>query len=135
MPSTTTRVFQIAKLLKVDSAEILDALSDMGRPVSSDLAPLDADTVEELRSLFKPNPKTAKVKPADKASKPKVVKKTPADPAAAAPVMPGPPHAPAYPVAPAAGTHPAAPFHSTHATHTTHTPTTPHVAPQAAYSP
>src|SRR5213593_2176125 len=58
----TLRVFQVAKLLKVDSEEIFDALSDMGISVTSNLAPLDEAIVAELKELFKPKPLTA-VKP------------------------------------------------------------------------
>ena len=58
-----TRVFQIAKLLRVETTEILDALSDMGLSVTSDLSPLEDQVVEELKSLFKPKPKNAKSKP------------------------------------------------------------------------
>ena len=115
------RVFQIAKLLKVDSSEILDALSDMGRDVVSDLAPLDGETIEELRSLFKPKPRTAKAKAksdeAKKAAKPKVAKKKKAAAASAPPApaeaptpAPGPALVPAAapPSAPAAAGIPAA---------------------------
>src|SRR5262245_18525598 len=132
MPSTTMRVFQIAKLLKVDSAEILDAVSDMGQAVSSDLAPVEEAVIEELRSLFKPKPKSAKVKPSDKAAKPKTVKKkapAPADAPAAA--------VPGVAAAPAAGGHPPvvhpaaahAPGHSP-----AHAPAAGH-APMAAHAP
>src|SRR5215510_2993766 len=55
----TLRVFQVAKLLKVDSEEIFDALSDMGISVTSNLAPLDEAIVKELKELFKPKPVTA----------------------------------------------------------------------------
>jgi translation initiation factor IF-2 len=55
----TLRVFQVAKLLKVDSEEIFDALSDMGISVTSNLAPLDEAIVKELKELFKPKPATA----------------------------------------------------------------------------
>src|SRR5205814_3257084 len=55
----TLRVFQVAKLLKVDSEEIFDALSDMGISVTSNLAPLDEAIVKELKELFKPKPLTA----------------------------------------------------------------------------
>src|SRR5437773_11974459 len=55
----TLRVFQVAKLLKVEGEEILDALSDMGISVSSNLAPLDEAIVSELKELFKPKPQTA----------------------------------------------------------------------------
>jgi translation initiation factor IF-2 len=52
----TLRVFQVAKLLKVESEEILDALSDMGISVASNLAALDEDIVAELKELYKPKP-------------------------------------------------------------------------------
>src|SRR5262245_44528140 len=55
----TLRVFQVARLLKVDSEEIFDALSDMGISVTSNLAPLDEAIVKELKELFKPKPVTA----------------------------------------------------------------------------
>src|SRR5437773_5669679 len=55
----TLRVFQVAKLLKVEGEEILDALSDMGISVSSNLAPLDEAIVAELKELFKPKPQAA----------------------------------------------------------------------------
>jgi len=55
----TLRVFQVAKLLKVDSEEIFDALSDMGISVTSNLAPLDEAIVAELKELFKPKPVSA----------------------------------------------------------------------------
>src|SRR2546425_10157055 len=96
MPQNT-RVFQVAKLLKIDSGEILDALSDMGRPVSSDLAPLDPETVEELKSLFKPKPKTARAKTEAKkqaAAKAKL-KKKPAVPAEAPAAAAAAGHSPA----------------------------------------
>src|SRR5437667_2004425 len=78
----TLRVFQVAKLLKVDSEEILDALSDMGISVTSNLAPLDEAIVSELKELFKPKPQiAAKAAPAGAAAK------TPA-PAEKKPVVP-----------------------------------------------
>src|SRR5436309_7196347 len=62
----TLRVFQVAKLLKIDSEEIFDALSDMGISVTSNLAPLDESIVAELKELFKPKPMTAAKPPAVK---------------------------------------------------------------------
>ena len=66
-PMPTLRVFQVAKLLKVDSEEILDALSDMGISVTSNLAQLDEAIVVELKELFKPRPQTSvKAAPVEK---------------------------------------------------------------------
>ena len=62
----TLRVFQVAKLLKIDSEEVFDALSDMGISVTSNLAPLDEAIVAELKELFKPKPMTAAKPPAVK---------------------------------------------------------------------
>src|SRR5881397_3526010 len=62
----TLRVFQVAKLLKVESEEILDALSDMGISVTSNLAPLDEAVVSELKELFKPKPQAATKAAAEK---------------------------------------------------------------------
>ncbi len=74
------RVFQVAKLLKVEKSEILDALSDMDLPITSDLASLEDSVVEELKTLFKPKPASAKSKPAPVVAKPAVKKvKKPAD--------------------------------------------------------
>ncbi len=53
------RIFQLAKELNVDSAEILDALEDMGVEVKSNLASIDDALIEELHELFKPKPKSA----------------------------------------------------------------------------
>jgi len=114
MPQNT-RVFQVAKLLKIDSGEILDALSDMGRPVSSDLAPLDPETVEELKSLFKPKPKSAraKIEAAKKQAAAKAKpKKKPAGPAEAPAAAAAAAHSPAS-ATPTA--HPAGPVHAPHA--------------------
>ncbi len=114
MPQNT-RVFQVAKLLKIDSGEILDALSDMGRPVSSDLAPLDPETVEELKSLFKPKPKSARAKTeaAKKQAAAKAKpKKKPAGPAEAPAAAAAAAHSPAS-ATPTA--HPAGPVHAPHA--------------------
>jgi hypothetical protein len=75
----TLRVFQVAKLLKVESEEIFDALSDMGISVSSNLAPLDEAVVSELKELFKPKPQAVvKVAAEKKAAAPPSVKKVPA---------------------------------------------------------
>ncbi len=78
----TLRVFQVAKLLKVDSEEILDALSDMGISVTSNLAQLDEDVVSELKELFKPKPQTA-AKPAAAPAAPDAAAPAPAQAAGA----------------------------------------------------
>src|SRR5262245_816211 len=81
----TLRVFQVAKLLKVDGEEILDALSDMGISVTSNLAPLDEAIVKELKELFKPKPQAAAGPAATPATAAPVANSAPAEKQPAAP--------------------------------------------------
>jgi translation initiation factor IF-2 len=62
---TTVRIFQLAQELNIDSAELMDALDDMGIQAKSNLAALEDGVVSDLRELFKPKPK-AKVVPSAK---------------------------------------------------------------------
>ena len=59
------RIFQLAQELNIDSAELMDALDDMGIPAKSNLAALEDSVVADLRELFKPKPK-AKTAPSAK---------------------------------------------------------------------
>ena len=59
------RIFQLAQELNIDSAELMDALDDMGIQAKSNLAALDDNVVADLRELFKPKPK-AKTAPSAK---------------------------------------------------------------------
>ncbi|MCU0230720.1 MAG: translation initiation factor IF-2 [Acidobacteria bacterium] len=54
---STVRIFQLAQELNIDSAELMDALDDMGVPAKSNLASLEESVVADLRELFKPKPK------------------------------------------------------------------------------